>query len=152
MWLLFSHSVVSNSFASLWAIARQAPLSMGFSRQEFWSGLPLPSPGDLSNPGIKPVSPGPPTLQVNSFLVSHLVGIWFYFFSKMSQLSLPHLLNTPSFPNWLIELFLIICCIFLYAIDCWTTQVWTAQFHLYMQIIFSKYVLHYLWSLVGCIH
>ena len=41
-------------FATLWTVARQAPLSMGFSRQEDWSGLPFPSPGDLPNPGIKP--------------------------------------------------------------------------------------------------
>ena len=38
-------------------IACQAPLSMGFSRQEYWSGLPFPSPGDLPDPGIKPTSP-----------------------------------------------------------------------------------------------
>ena len=38
------------------AVARQAPLSMGFSRQEYWSGLPCPPPGDLPNPGIKPTS------------------------------------------------------------------------------------------------
>ena len=38
-------------------LARQAPLSMGFSRQEYWSGLPFPTPGDLSNPGIKPRFP-----------------------------------------------------------------------------------------------
>ena len=44
-------------FATLWTVARQAPLSMGFSRQEYWSGLPFPSPGDLSNPGIEPRSP-----------------------------------------------------------------------------------------------
>ena len=43
--------------ASLWTIACQAPLSMRFSRQEYWSGLPCPPPGDLPNPGIKPVSP-----------------------------------------------------------------------------------------------
>ena len=40
-----------------WTVARQAPLSMGFSRQEYWSGLPFPSPGDLPDPGIKPTSP-----------------------------------------------------------------------------------------------
>ena len=40
-----------------WAVACQAPLSMGFSRQEYWSGLPFPSPGDLPDPGIKPTSP-----------------------------------------------------------------------------------------------
>ena len=39
------------------AIALQAPLSIGFPRQEYWSGLPFPSPGNLPNPGIKPVSP-----------------------------------------------------------------------------------------------
>ena len=40
-----------------WTVACQAPLSMGFSRQEYWSGLPFPSPGDLPNPGIEPRSP-----------------------------------------------------------------------------------------------
>ena len=42
---------------TLWAVAHQAPLSVGFSRQKYWSGLPCPSQGDLSDPGIKPVSP-----------------------------------------------------------------------------------------------
>ena len=41
----------------LWAVSCQAPLSMGFSRQEYWSGLPFPSPGDLPDPGIEPGSP-----------------------------------------------------------------------------------------------
>ena len=40
-----------------WTVARQAPLSMGFSRQEYWTGLPFPSPGDLPNQGIEPGSP-----------------------------------------------------------------------------------------------
>ena len=44
-------------FATPWTVARHAPLSMGFSRQECWSGLPFPSPGDLPNPGIEPRSP-----------------------------------------------------------------------------------------------
>ena len=39
-------------FATPWSVAHQAPLSMGFSRQEYWSGLPFPSPGDLPDPGI----------------------------------------------------------------------------------------------------
>ena len=43
--------------ATPWTVARQAPLSVEFSRQEYWSGLPFPSPGDLPNPGIKPKSP-----------------------------------------------------------------------------------------------
>ena len=44
-------------FETLWTIAYQAPPSMGFSRQEYWSGLPFPSPGDLPDPGIKPRCP-----------------------------------------------------------------------------------------------
>ena len=44
-------------FVTPWTVAHQAPLSMGFSRQEYWSGLPCPSPGDLPDPGIKPTSP-----------------------------------------------------------------------------------------------
>ena len=53
-----------------WIVARQAPLSMGFPRQEHWSGLPFPFPGDVPNPGIEHVSPA---LQVNS-LPSELPG------------------------------------------------------------------------------
>ena len=44
-------------FATPWTVARQVPLSMGFPRQEYWSGLPFPSPGDLPDPGIEPASP-----------------------------------------------------------------------------------------------
>ena len=45
------------ALATTWTVARQGPLSMGFSRQGYWSGLPVPSPGDLPDPGIKPRSP-----------------------------------------------------------------------------------------------
>ena len=50
-------------FVTLWTVALQAPPSMGFSRQEYWSGLPSPSPGDLPDPGIEPRSP---TLQADA--------------------------------------------------------------------------------------
>ena len=50
-------------FATPWTVACQALLSMGFSKQEYWSGLPFPSPGDFPHPGIKS---GSPTLQVGS--------------------------------------------------------------------------------------
>ena len=50
-------------FVIPWTVARQAPLFMGFSRQEYWSGLPFPSPGDLPDPGIEPRSP---TLQADA--------------------------------------------------------------------------------------
>ena len=52
-----SCSVRSNSFVTPWTVALQYPLPMGFSRQEHWSGLPFPSPEDLSDPGIKPAFP-----------------------------------------------------------------------------------------------
>ena len=58
----FSHVQL---FAMLWTVAHQAPLSIGFSRQEFWSGLPFPSPEDLPDPGIEPASPA---LQMDSLL------------------------------------------------------------------------------------
>ena len=56
-------------FATPWTIAYQAPHSMGFSRQEYWSGLPFPSPGDLPEPGIKPESLA---LQQTLYPLSHL--------------------------------------------------------------------------------
>ena len=52
-------------FVIPWTVAGQAPLSLGFSRQEYWSGLPCPPPGDLPNPGIEPRSPA---LQADSLL------------------------------------------------------------------------------------
>ena len=61
MCAVLSLSVVSDS------VAPQAPLSVGFSRQEYWSELPFPQPGDLPNPGIKP---GSPALQADSFRLS----------------------------------------------------------------------------------
>ena len=53
----WSRSVMSGLFATPWTVAYQALPSMGFSRQEYWSGLPFPSPGDLPNPGLEPGSP-----------------------------------------------------------------------------------------------
>ena len=52
-------------FTTQWTVACQAPLSMGFSRQEYWSGLPFPSPGDLPDPGVEFESPA---LQADSLL------------------------------------------------------------------------------------
>ena len=65
--LQVSLSVGSDS-ATPWTVACQAPLSVGFSRQEYWSGFPFPSPGDFPNPGIEPKCPA---LQVDSLPVSH---------------------------------------------------------------------------------
>ena len=57
-------------FVTPWTVAQQAPLSMGFSRQEYWSGLPFPSPGDLPNPGIKLASLRSPALAGGFFTSS----------------------------------------------------------------------------------
>ena len=57
-------------FATLWTVARQAPLSMGFSRHEYWSGLLFPSPGDLVTPGIEPTSLVSPALAGGFFTTS----------------------------------------------------------------------------------
>ena len=57
-------------FMTLWTVAHQAPLSMGFPRQEYWSGLPCPPPGDLPNPGIEPKHPVSPALAGGFFTTS----------------------------------------------------------------------------------
>ena len=74
-----SLQVMSDSFATPWTIAHQTPPSMGFPRQEYWSGLPFPSPGALSNRGIDPASPA----LAGGFLtgeppgkLKHAVGTW----------------------------------------------------------------------------
>ena len=68
-----SHFSCVQVFATLWTVAQQPPLSMGFSRQEFWSGLPFPSPGDLPDPGMEPASLPPPALA-GGFLPLALCG------------------------------------------------------------------------------
>ena len=65
-------------FATPWTVTYQAPLSMGFSRQEYWSGLPFPSPGHLPNPEIEP---GSPALQADA-LASEPQGIFFFKISR----------------------------------------------------------------------
>ena len=60
--LFLSLSDVSDSSVTPWMVDCQAPLSMGFSRQEYWTGLPCPSPGDLPHSGMEPTSPESPAL------------------------------------------------------------------------------------------
>ena len=69
------------TLATSWAVARQATLFTGFSRQGFWSGLPFPSPGDLPNPGIEPESPA---LQEVS-LLTELPGKTTALYSRMGR-------------------------------------------------------------------
>ena len=61
-------------FATPWTLARQAPLLMGFSRQEYWSGLPCPPPGDLPDPGIEPASLTSPALAGGFFTTGGFPG------------------------------------------------------------------------------
>ena len=68
-WRWFNRWIVSDSSRPLWTVAHQLPLSIGFPRQEYWSGLPFHSPGDIPDPGIKPASPA---LQANSLPLNHL--------------------------------------------------------------------------------
>ena len=77
-WTWLSDSSFSICFHHVWlfatpcTVACQAPLSMEFSRQGYWSGLPFPSPGDLPGPGIEPVSPTSPHWQPNSLPLRHV--------------------------------------------------------------------------------
>ena len=57
---VFSHSRHAQFFATIWTVTHQAPLSVGFSRQEYWSGLLCPPPGELPDLGVKPMSPALP--------------------------------------------------------------------------------------------
>ena len=74
-------SVGSDSFLTPWTVARQTPLPMGFSRQECWSGLPFPPPGDLPDPGIEPEFPA---WQADS-LPHIIVYIWQCYFINSSS-------------------------------------------------------------------
>ena len=89
-------------FATPWTVAYQAPLSMGFSRQEYWNGLPFPSPGDLPNPGIEPRSPA---LQADSLPseISFLPLIMRFAFDTRPAYE-PHGMIFPLFSSLLFSL------------------------------------------------
>ena len=88
----FSHVQVSET---LWTKAHQAPLSMGFSRQVYWSGLPCPPPGDISDPRIKPMSLRSPTLAGRFFTTAPPRKTGEYDISSVQSLSPVHLFATP---------------------------------------------------------
>ena len=77
-------------FGTPWTVACQAPLSIGFFRQEYWNEMPFPPPGDLPNPGIKPMSPEPPALAGRFFTTEPSV-------SSVQLLSRVQLFATPWF-------------------------------------------------------
>ena len=68
---VLSHFSCVQLFVTPWAVALQALLSMGFSRQDYWSGLPCRPPWDRPNPGVKPASPATPALQADSLPLNH---------------------------------------------------------------------------------
>ena len=96
---MWAWSVVSDS-ETPWTVAHQAPLFMGFPRQEYWSGLPFPSPGDLPDPGIEPVSLASPTL-VSVFFTTAPPGkpLWIWDLSPI-PLASPGLLLLATSKGW----------------------------------------------------
>ena len=104
-------------FATLWTVACQAPLSMEFSRQEYWSGLPFPSPGHLPNPGIKPVSLMSPALAGGFFTTSatweapELFIVFSYYSSVVFKIYSGMFCFIPEFGNlcFLFSILLDIC-------------------------------------------
>ena len=81
-----------------WTVARQAPLSMGVPRQEYWSGLPFPPPGDLHDPGMEPTCP---SLQA----FSCIAGVLLHFFTSCATREAHfkmHLFQSVFFPLWLL--------------------------------------------------
>ena len=87
----WSRSVVSDSLQPL-----QAPPSMGFSRHEYWNGLPFPSPGDLLDLGIEPTSLASPALQADSLLLSHQGSPWRWQISVLLIINLLLLIDLRS--------------------------------------------------------
>ena len=98
---MLSYSVMSDSVTP-WTVAHQAPPAMEFSRQEYWSGVPFPSPGDLPDPGIEPTSPAlagaffttvPPGKPVSGVQKSDLKRIYIFFFRLFSHIDYYRILS-----------------------------------------------------------
>ena len=85
---------------TVWTIAHQSSLSLGFSRQKYWSRLPCPPPGNCLHPGLEPASPAASALQVDSLLLSHQ--------ESPNMMSIPPITLCPSSP-WTPPDFLLSC-------------------------------------------
>ena len=98
---MLSHFSCIQLFATVRTGVHQAPLSMGFSRQEHRNGLPCPPPGDLPNPGIELMSPASPAMQVDSLLLNHQGS--------------PHVLFSYLFYIYIAPVCMYVCvCIYIY--------------------------------------
>ena len=136
---VLSHLGGIQLFATLWSAACQAPLSAGLSRQEYWSGLPFPPPGDLPDPGIKP---GSPALQADSLPLSH----WGILPKGPAQfqyriLALPSPALSWGWSSW-----------WVYLLSCHTVYLqveYTLIFHFVMAKMFIRLILSNQWIREG---
>ena len=85
--IMLSHVSHAGLSVTSWTVGRQAPLSMDFSRQEYWSGLPFPSPGDLPDPGIEPESPYLRHWQAGSLPLAPPGKLWHCLMSRRCQIT-----------------------------------------------------------------
>ena len=109
---VLSHSVVSNSSVAPWSVACQAALSMEFSKQEYWSGLPFPSPGGLLHSGIKPVSLVSPTLAGGFFTMMPSEEPYLHLLVTNDAMNLLKNLRRPfEFIHFFQKYWLSACCI-----------------------------------------
>ena len=93
MWACLSHCSSVQLFVIPWTVTHQASLSMGFSRQEYRSGLPCPPPGDLPNPGIEPRSPA---LQANSLPSKLFLSYMSFEKTRLGNDFIKNYLSTPQ--------------------------------------------------------
>ena len=118
-------SVMSDS-ATLWTVACQVPLSMGFSRQEYRSGLLCPLPGHLPDSGIKPASPMTPELQADSLLLCHRGSpIVYLMYSFLYTYLLSHMVTDFFGESWMCySLLSLIYCLNLVSV-CYAIYDWS---------------------------
>ena len=96
---MLSHVSNLHLFVTLWTVAHQASLSVGFSRQEYWSGLPFPPPGDLSNPRIETASPESPASACRFFTTKEFLPRRFFPRATWEAQVLYYLLNERKCQN-----------------------------------------------------
>ena len=146
---------MSDSYDPMGCIARQALLSMGFSRQEYWSGLPFPFPGDLLYPGIEPGSPALQTVSLPTELRGEPLSLFnWYIFGHLLCLLLGNVYShpLPTF-NWVVSL-LYSCLNSLYILgtnplsDVWFTNMFSHFTGRLFTLLIIPFAVHKLFSLL----